>query len=72
VTADLGGIPAGPGAFDEDTARMGIAGCGDRPLRRRSPLAYAEGIRPGYFIAGTTEITNGFVLDRGDLWSQGR
>jgi hypothetical protein len=28
VAADLGGISVGPSAFDEDTARMRMAGCG--------------------------------------------
>ena len=40
VAADPGGIPVGPSAFDEDTARMRMAGCGERPL----PAALTTGI----------------------------
>ena len=32
MAAALGGLAGGPGAFDEDTGRRGLAGCGDRPL----------------------------------------
>lgn len=32
VTTDVRWIPVGPGAFDEGTARMGIASFGDRSL----------------------------------------
>ena len=32
VATDFGGIPVGPGAFDEGTTRMGMAGVGDPPL----------------------------------------
>lgn len=33
MPADLSRTPVGPGPFDEDTTRMGIAGCGDRFVR---------------------------------------
>ena len=37
VAADLGGIPVGPGAFDQDASGMRVTGFGDRPLT--PPLA---------------------------------
>ena len=39
----LGGIPIGPGAFNESTTGMGIAGFGDGPL----PAALPRGIFRG-------------------------
>jgi hypothetical protein len=37
VATDVGGIPVGPGAFDQGAAGMGVPGCGDRPLSASLP-----------------------------------
>jgi hypothetical protein len=43
VAPDVGGIPVGPGAFDQDAAGLGVAGCGERTL----PAALTTGVCRG-------------------------
>ena len=38
ATTDFGWVAIGPRAFDEDATGVGVAGFGDRPWRRRSPV----------------------------------
>ena len=40
MPTDVGGIPVGPGPFDQGASGVGVTGCGDRPL----PAALTTGI----------------------------
>ena len=43
MSADLGGIAIGPGAFDQDASGMGVAGFGNRPLAALLPRGIFRG-----------------------------
>ena len=51
MPTDFGGIPVGPGPFDQGASRVVLPALVIDPCRRRSPLEYSEGISPRYFIS---------------------
>ena len=51
VSADCRGGAIGPGAFDQDATRMGVASFGDRTLPTPLSPGDSEGVQPRYFIS---------------------
>ena len=51
MSADLGGIAVGPGAFDQSPSGLGVTGFGHGTLLAPLTEAYAEGIKPKHFIS---------------------
>jgi hypothetical protein len=66
MPTDVGGLPVGPGAFEQGASGVGVAGVGDRPLPAARPTGIVGGEQARIFQQWPGVVEAGEVAEFGD------